>query len=272
MADPALPFRDWLSLREPADAAARSEELVALLRTRLAPGPVVVHDLGSGTGSMARWLAPRLAGPQRWVLHDRDDELLRAAAAGPPLAAADSAAVTVETRRSDVTRLAPGALGDADLVTASALLDMFTADELDRFVATCTAAACPTYVALTVTGRVELVPGVPFDAVVAHAFDEHQQRATGTGRLLGPSAVDAAVAVFARAGWDVKARPSPWRLGPACAALAAEWFAGWVGAAVEQQPDLAGRATTYAARRRAEIAEGRLSVTVHHRDLLALPR
>ena len=32
--------------------------------------PIVVHDLGSGTGSMMRWLAPLLPGPQTWVLHD----------------------------------------------------------------------------------------------------------------------------------------------------------------------------------------------------------
>src|SRR5207249_1472200 len=57
----------WLGLREPADAAARAAELVEPVRRRLAVTPrAVVHDLGSGTGSMGRWLAPRLPGPQRW--------------------------------------------------------------------------------------------------------------------------------------------------------------------------------------------------------------
>ena len=42
----------------------------------------MIHDLGSGTGSMSRWLAPRLPGPQHWVLHDRDADLLARAAAG----------------------------------------------------------------------------------------------------------------------------------------------------------------------------------------------
>ena len=52
-------FADWLALREPADAAARSAELVDRLALR---PPLLIHDLGSGTGSMARWLAPRLPG------------------------------------------------------------------------------------------------------------------------------------------------------------------------------------------------------------------
>ena len=36
----------------------------------------VVHDLGSGTGGMPRWLAPLSPRPQHWVLHDRDADLL----------------------------------------------------------------------------------------------------------------------------------------------------------------------------------------------------
>ena len=86
---------------------------------------------------MARWLAPRLDGPQRWILHDRDAELLAHAAANPPARSADGATVTVETRLDDITRLDPRELAGASLVTASALLDMFTSDELDRFVAAC---------------------------------------------------------------------------------------------------------------------------------------
>ncbi len=64
---------DWLALREGADAAARAPELVELLRVHLAaaarPGtPSVIRDLGCGTGSMGRWLAPKLSGPQLWIL------------------------------------------------------------------------------------------------------------------------------------------------------------------------------------------------------------
>ena len=56
-------------------------------------------------------------------------------------------------------------------------------------------------------------------------------------------------------------RPSPWRLGPAEAALAAEWFDGWLGAACEQDAEIA------AERRRP--TPGRPAGTVGH-DLLAL--
>lgn len=263
----------WLRLREAADAAARATELVERVQQRLPTrGRSVVHDLGCGTGSMGRWLAPRLTGTQHWILYDRDAELLAHAAASRPGSASDGADVTVETRQRDVTRLEPGDLADAQLVTASALLDTMTADELDRFVRTCAAARCPVLVTLSVVGRVDLTPPDPLDEHVASAFNAHQRRTVGGRRLLGPDAVDAAVGAFTQLGADVLVRPSPWRLDATEATLAAEWFTGWVGAACEQRPELASSAAPYARRRLAEAAAGRLGVTVHHQDLFVVPR
>ncbi|HET7304597.1 MAG TPA: class I SAM-dependent methyltransferase [Segeticoccus sp.] len=266
----------WLALREDADAGARSTELVQRLRSLLDEHrPAVIHDLGCGTGSMGRWLAPRLPGPQHWVLHDRDPDLLRRAAANFPGAAAGGAAVTVRTRHGDVTRLAPadGAapLAGATLVTASALLDLLTADGLEQLVAACVSARCSALVTLSVTGSVELSPAEPLDARVGAAFNDHQRRATAAGRLLGPDAVEAAVTAFRRAGAQVLVRPSPWRLGSADRALAGSWFAGWVAAAVEARPELHAPTRGYVGRRLTALRAGRLAVTVHHADLLAVP-
>ncbi len=263
---------DWLALREPTDAAARSRELVEQVGRHLpATGRQAIHDLGGGTGSMGRWLAPLLPGPQHWVVHDRDADLLELAAADPPGQAADGAAVTVEVRQSDITRLHPGDLAGATLITASALLDMLTRDELTGLVTACAGAGCPTLLTLSVVGRVELTPADPLDSRVAAAFDAHQRRATERGRLLGPDAAGVAAEGLGRLGAEVVVRPSPWRLGPAQADLAADWFSGWVGAACEQQADLAAETSEYTRRRLAQARAGQLAVAVAHADLLALP-
>jgi hypothetical protein len=251
--------RRWLALREPADAAARATELIERLP---ATSRHVIHDLGSGTGSMGRWLAPLLSCPQHWVLHDRDAELLEVA---------DVPAVTVEARQSDITRLDPGELAGATLITASALLDMLTEDELARLVGVCAGAGCPALLTLSVVGRVELTPAEPLDLRVAAAFNDHQRRITERGRLLGPDAAAAAVERFGRLGAQVVARPSPWLLGPSEAGLAAAWFAGWVGAACEQAAELAAEAGDYRRRRLEQARAGQLAVTVEHEDLLVLP-
>ena len=88
--EPVRAGSEWLALREPADAEARARDLIERIRPRLSTDErTVVHDLGCGTGSMARWLAPRLSGPQHWVLYDRDAELLALVAGtprpGPPM-------------------------------------------------------------------------------------------------------------------------------------------------------------------------------------------
>ncbi|WP_405920495.1 trans-aconitate methyltransferase [Streptomyces longwoodensis] len=264
---------EWLQLREGADASARAVDLLDPLRIRLAnlpgrSGGAVVHDLGCGTGSMGRWLAPRLDGAQHWVLHDRDPYLLHFAAVASPRAAADGSRVTVETRRGDVARLTPDALAGASLVTASALLDVLTREEVGTLAAACAGAGCPALLTLSVAGRVELTPADPLDEEIAAAFNAHQRR----DGLLGPDAVTVAAEAFADRGATVKIQPSPWRLGPAEAALTAQWLRGWVGAAVEQRPELAARAERYLAARLAACAAGDLQVTVHHSDLLALPR
>ncbi|MER6736746.1 class I SAM-dependent methyltransferase [Streptomyces puniciscabiei] len=264
---------EWLRLREGADATARAQDLLDPLRIRLAnlpghTGALAVHDLGCGTGSMGRWLAPRLDGPQHWVLHDRDPYLLHFAAVGSPRSAADGSSVTVETRRGDVARLTPDALAGASLVTASALLDVLTREEVVTLVDACAGAGCPALLTLSVAGRVELSPADPLDAEIAEAFNAHQRRAG----LLGPDAVTVACEAFAARGAAVRVHPSPWRLGPAESALIEQWLRGWVGAAVEQRPALRDRAERYLQDRLAACAAGELRAVVHHSDLLALPR
>jgi len=256
----------WLTLREPADAAARAGDLIKALRVP-AGGDLVIRDLGCGTGSMGRWLAPRLPGPQRWVLQDRDPALLAHAAAHLPTAAADGSPVTVRTAEGDVTGLTVEDLAGTSLVTCSALLDLFTADEVAALAEVCVAAGTPALFTLSVVGEVTLEPADPLDAEVVAAFNAHQRRSVGDRRLLGAEAVGAAAEAFAKAGASVSVRPSPWRLGPEQAALAAEWLRGWVGAALEQRPDL--RLDGYLRARLADAEAGRLRVEVGHQDLLA---
>jgi hypothetical protein len=262
----------WLALREPADAEARARDLAATVERALpASGAKVIHDLGCGTGSMGRWLAPLLAGPQHWVLHDRDADLLAAATEDPPGPAADGAPVTVEALCNNLDRMQVRDLAGATLITASALLDILTADELDRPVGLCLGVGCPILLTLSVMGHVEIAPADPLDRRVAAAFDAHQRRTTERGGLLGPDAVDFAAEAFRRLGAEVLVSPSPWRLGPAHSALAVEWFTGWVGAACEQEPDLAAECEPYTRRRLAQASAGELTVTVAHADLLVLP-
>lgn len=264
---------EWLALREPADAAARASGLLdplrAWLRARSGAG-LVVRDLGCGTGSMGRWLAGRLPGPQHWVLHDRNPELLARAVNAAPGMTRDGQPVSVSAELADLTTLVPVDLAGTSLVTASALLDLLTAAEITALAAACTSAGCPVLITLSVLGRVELDPPEPLDEEFEAAFNAHQRREVGGRRQLGPDAFDAACEAFAQ-GATVHRQQSPWRLGPADTALIEEWLRGWVSVAVHHRPELAEAAQCYLSRRLEANAASELRVVVAHGDLLALP-
>ena len=264
---------DWLALREPADAAARSPALAERLRRALSganisspAGPLIVHDLGCGTGSMGRWLAPRLAVPgtprrQHWLLHDRDAATLARAATSLP------GGVATSVRPGDLARLDLVRDGGPAVVVASALLDVLTAPVAARIAEQAVAAGAPTLLTLSVVGQVSFDPVHPLDAVLAAAFDAHQRRRG----LLGPDAVAVTAREFRRRGARTLTAASPWRLGPDRAELTAEWLRGWVGAACAQLPRLTPRAADHLGLRLDQLAAGRLRVTVGHADLLAIP-
>jgi hypothetical protein len=281
---------DWLALREPHDAAARSIELVEALG---APGAIV--DLGAGSGANLRWLAPRLHGEQVWNLVDHDGALL--AAAEPALRgwAAGSGAelrVDVESRDAAGARLVVGGAGfscrvrrtrldlAADLarielpsrclVTSSALLDLVSDRWLEALAHRCRAAAADAYFALTYDGRALCAPAETEDAEVLELFNRHQRGDKGFGAALGPTAAQRAPEIFASLGYRVTTHASDWRIAPRDAAFQRALLTGWLDAALEVAPQRADALHAWLARRLAHVEAGRSALTVGHIDLVAL--
>ena len=268
---------DWLALREAADHRARAGALVERLRVDWrARGWTRIVDLGSGTGSNLRYLAPRLPGPQQWTLIDHDADLL---------ARAEAAGTTAEVRcvQGDLTEAGLPAVAQADLVTCSALLDLVTEDWLDRLARACRAAGCGAYLALTYDGAMQWSAaasgddgpggaGDPDDAAIREAVNAHQRRDRGPATALGPDAAAAAETLLRAVGYRTWRLPSPWRLGPAERALALALIDGWEEAALDLSPPPAEarRIRAWAWRRR-RTAAGRFGLAVGHQDVLALP-
>jgi hypothetical protein len=263
---------DWLALREAEDARARSRTLAQAVLPLLPSGPVTVHDLGSGTGSMMRWLAPLLPGPQTWVLHDWNASLTQGAFDGAPPRDRDGGPVSIRSRVGELERLDGAHLENASLVTASALLDVLTAQEAHAIVDACVQAGAPVLLSLSVTGEVELRPGDVRDKLVERAFNDHQRREVHGRRLLGRYAAPIVLGLFGRAGWNTRKALTSWRLDDGEPRLLDEWFEGWVDAAEEQSPELRETGAGYRELRRSQLERGELSAVVYHLDLLAWPR
>ncbi len=259
---------DWLALREPFDRRARNPDVLAAIKAAFAGAQdIAVVDLACGTGSTLRAVSPHLSARQNWRLVDNDLSLL--ARAAPPAALPNVSAVTAPV---DIAHDLEAALdGHLDLVTTSALLDLVSAEWLERFVVETAARRLPVYAALTYDGRITLDPTDPIDAALIDSVNKHQHTNKGFGPALGPDAAAAAVASFERVGYAVAQGPSDWAFGPGDREIQTEIISGWASAAREIAGPPLGELLAWVTRRRDLIASGRSTMRVGHVDLFARP-
>ncbi|MGK7295697.1 MAG: class I SAM-dependent methyltransferase [Candidatus Wenzhouxiangella sp. M2_3B_020] len=271
----------WLALREAADAEARAADLVERARHWLSRRrePLRIVDLGAGAGNNPAWLAPRLPGPQRWRLVDRDEDLLkRADARLRGLSDVDGREVVAEHDRRDLADAAASVPDGTDLATASALFDLVPARWVDALAARCAAVGCAALWTLTVDGHWRFVRSdgesleTATDAAMRDRLSAHQQRDKGLGEALGGDAPGALVGAFRAEGYAVRTSPSPWRLAPGRhQRLAATLLDGWGDALHEQAPDAGSEIDAWRAARREAIENGELGIEVGHVDIWAEP-
>ncbi|MDG2281572.1 MAG: hypothetical protein P8L45_00560 [Longimicrobiales bacterium] len=255
----------WLALREDADHRSRAHDLAQrLAEAGTSMGWSAALDLGSGTGSNLRYLAPRLPWVESWTLLDHDVTLLGGARA-PTVP--DPIRVVGDLALEGIQEI-----GSAHLVTASALLDLVSKQWLTQAVDACAARGAAALFALSYDGVVRWAEEDADDALVRDTLNEHQQREKGLGAALGPDASHAAETLFEAEGYEVVLQPSPWRLsGPADRDLTVLLMRGWIEAALEIRPTEAARLHAWEARRNEAVTAGHYSVEVGHYDLLALP-
>ena len=255
---------DWLALREPADASARSTGLTRALIDRLPnPSRLGIVDLGGGAGANVRYLGPRLRRGQDWLVVDIDAALL--ARVHAPVADC-----RVEMRQQDLGVLHADLFAGRHLVRASALLDLVSESWLESLADHCRRANAIALFALTYTGCSRCAPEEPEDSLVRELLNEHQrQNNKGFGRAAGPDAVAAAERAFRTAGYAVRRDASDWQLGPDAAALQRLLVAGWADAAIEMAPHQSTTIRAWFDRRIAHLRERRSHIVVGHEDLMA---
>ncbi|WP_439595639.1 class I SAM-dependent methyltransferase [Falsiroseomonas sp.] len=281
---------DWLELREPHDAAARSLDLAAQLAEALPARPRLL-DLGAGTGSLMRWMAPVIGRAQAWTLVDADGGLLsRAFGTTADFAEAQDWRATFAGRKTLLVHAPGGAwrmegliadlrdaprglpLDKVDAVVNTALCDLVSEDWISRIAAGCAKHRLPFYAALNVTGRERFDPPHRADALVARGFARDQLRDKGFGGIaLGARAPSVIAAAFAAHGYAVQRAPSDWRIPRQDPMMAAQLASGHAQAAMGQLRRDRRRILDWAMDRRAQAGLARLSARIGHADLLCLP-
>ena len=259
---------EWLALREPYDGRARNRDVLDAVATAVKNREAIsVVDLACGTGSTLRAISSRLPARQDWRLVDNNLSLLARAAQN-----ASSKNRVVRATPVDLAHDLEAALdGPVDLVTMSALLDLVSAEWLDRMVTEVAARHLPVYAALSYDGRATFDPADPLDESVIAAVNQHQQTDKGFGPALGPFAAAAATARFKAAGYAIVEGHSDWRFGPRDREIQLDMLSGWAGAAREIGKVSLPEAAAWLTRRRDHVAAGRSAITVGHVDFYAWP-
>jgi hypothetical protein len=161
--------------------------------------------------------------------------------------------------------------GPLDLVATSALLDLVSAEWLERFATEAAVRTLPVYAALTYDGRVDFDPYDALDARVIGAVNRHQLGDKGFGPALGPTAADAAIARFQTLSYAVIDGKSDWVFGPNDTEIQREFVAGWAAAARESGELSLAECAAWLAHRREHIDAARSSIRVGHVDFFAQP-
>jgi hypothetical protein len=288
----------WLALREPVDHRSRNamlqNQVVDFLHQRepVVPGLLHITDLGSGTGSNLRALAPHFGEMQCWTLVDYDADLLHAArttllswadgvldsntshliaevgsssgSVEPLIITKNMKTIAVQFRCANLLADYRSILNEpADLITAAAFFDLVADSWLTEF---CAALTKPLYTVLTYDGKETWGPPNALDADVLRAFHAHQSTDKGFGAALGPRAAEHLQSLLQDRGFTTACAPSPWCMDDHDRALIEQLALGTAGAVREM-----GLLTNAAidqweyARRQASYCE------IGHIDLFAYP-
>ena len=252
----------WLALREAVDHASRSRALTLAVAASLPSArPLRIVDLGSGTGSNVRYLAPLLPSPQQWVTVDRDESLMAELRGNAP---------DIERKTMNLGDFDERILAGAHLVTASALLDLVSDRWLRALADACRSQGAAALFALSYDGRSHCTPEEPEDDRVRELFNTHQRRNDkGFGLAAGPDAVERAADAFIAVGYDVRREPSDWILTPDLRTLQTQLIDGWADASAEIAPAEADDIADWHGRRLMHVSEGRSTIVVGHEDMAA---
>jgi SAM-dependent methyltransferase len=274
----------WLALREPADHRARDaslrdqvvHDLIHLARVR--PGPIKVVDVGCGSGSNLRALAPHMPATQHWTLVDYDPALLSAAKvtlmqwADQTVSDQDLLVLLKNGKHISIKFLCEDLSSHLDtvlslpmdLLTAAAFFDLVAESWLERF---CGLLRSPLYTVLTYNGKEIWHPPEPMDAAMLKAFHAHQQTDKGFGVAAGPNAANVMETLLKARGFAVSTAQSPWKLAAADRNLIEQLAIGSAGAVLETKQVSVEEVSAW--KRSRSVAQ---TCEIGHTDLYARPR
>ena len=279
----------WLTLREPADHAARSRKLSRKLAAWAEQHDTLnIVELGAGTGSNLRYLMPQMGKNQQWVLIDNDADLLNhlpeilqpwadehgahiTANKDELLIKHENYSATVKWQLLNLAeQLFDLPMKNVDLLTASALLDLTSASWLDQLAGLVVEHRCSCLFALNYNGHIDWQPVLNSDDTIKALLNQHQLKNKGFGNALGPEAGAYFASALEQLGRHTETDNSNWTINEQSQALQQAIVDGWAPAALEQDGTQSDTIKHWHDKRCENIEHGTSSLIVGHLDVLSL--
>lgn len=224
---------DWLEERYRFDIAARNPSVeAACLQYFSNATDIRIIDIGAGSGANFVYLADKFPQLQHWALVDLNPKLLNAArtriktwgiAKGYKVSEhGDQLSLEKDDRRIEV-HLVHGSmlklpktfnLSSYQLVTASAVFDLLTADMASQLLNTLHANRLALFATLNYQ-HMEYFPREEDDQRFIEQYEQHMQRQQAFGRALGPACVPHIQQVFRELPTgSFQMGPSRWQIEP----------------------------------------------------------
>ena len=284
-------YANWLETRYPYDSEARNKSLEAKVIAYLSPKKkVTLVDVGAGTGSNALYLMDKIDGNQHWYFIEQNEGFqeflihrLKEYAAFHKYEYAtqkDIQQIITPNRQLsfqfingsllDIKALIP--LQEVDLILANAVFDLFTEQQIQRFLSPIQLTAIACYFTLNYQGMV-YQPEEPFDVSYIDLYEQHMERPQVTGQATGKHASQH-IAAYLNASHTIQQAPSIWDIRQEDIKMH-YYLLNFIENSIPElsvEKELSHFFPKWIQRKKELVINRRLSLQVQHSDIFCVPK
>ncbi len=223
---------EWLNTRFAFDQQSLNGELMNKVVSDMnnLNSLIKIVDLGAGTGSGFFHLFPKFSLPQQWTFIEKDKNLLQPTEERLQefcqrnnfkfnkiknkkyeIISEDKFCAIEIVNQSIQNAVKNNLFLGNNLITAFALFDLFTKEELINFVQKISPLKIPLYFVLNFSAM-EFFPSTENNEYYSKQYEGHMQREKQEGRSLGKEAVNWLPKLFKKQNWEVVSRKGKWQI------------------------------------------------------------
>ncbi len=285
---------DWLTERYAFDVAARNKMLEQrCLDFFTKKEKLFLLDVGSGTGNNTQYLMQQFPQNQEWILVEQDASLCEKSIAqlqqfaqqnnwqvqqiNPqkiqlyiPTSKKEIRIQTLNASLLDIEKLLP--LNEIDLITNSAVFDLFTPQQFKQWIQAILKSNTAFYASLNYTGM-QFFPSDAYHTEMIQLYEQHMQREQQWGKGMGADCANIMEKTLTEQGATTHSQTSIWQI-PQNAETMLYFILHFMDEALHEMPLTKSQTKMlkyWLQEKRTQVSKQELGLEVYHQDIFAYP-